>query len=126
MLNETTLRIEMSPIATMGQPVKARYPVAECTFRREHRVIVKDEIGHNWLLDSLNPMAGVRELKWLSENLHLLQNYRNQWIGVFGEEIVASGTSFDKVYEQAAARGLADVLIEYIPDEPSKWDRLIA
>ena len=75
---------------------------------------------------STNPDAGVREARWLAENQRALQNYRNLWIGVLGDAIVASGASFDEVYDDVAKRGMADVLIQHVPDNPDKWSHLIA
>ena len=87
---------------------------------------ITGQSGGEWLDDSLNPSAGVQELGWLLQNRAALNNFRNLWIGVLGRQIVASGTSFDEVYQDVSRRGLADVLIEYVPAEPSKWDHLIA
>lgn len=69
----------------------------------------------------------MREAEWLAKNrARLSRDYRGLWIAVVGDAVVASGATFGEAYRQLTDRGIADALIEQMPDAPDQWEHLIA
>jgi hypothetical protein len=64
-----------------------------------------------------NPDAGWRELRWLESDPPELRQYRGEWVGILGEQIIASGPNASHVYGRMKERGLADVLIVFVEEQ---------
>jgi hypothetical protein len=56
-----------------------------------------------------------QELAWIRE--HEVQ-YREQWVAIEGNELVASGEQYREVRGTAMARGIETPFLTYIPTEP--------
>ena len=78
-----------------------------------------------WKADP-NRLAGIRELSWFEHNLSSLQDYAGLWIAIVGDQVLANGQSFERVYEQVRARNLPDALIVPVPENVSEERYLIA
>ena len=69
----------------------------------------------------------VSNLQWFEENEELLgAAYAGLWIAVLNRAVVASGSSFARVYEALAAGQINGALIVQVADNPNNQPRLIA
>lgn len=55
-----------------------------------------------------------RALQWLDENK---ANYRNQWVALDGDRLVASGADGKQVYAEAIAAGISSPLLHQITED---------
>ncbi len=107
---ETTRRPLRSLLTSLGGAVAHR---TGCTFDGPWQV-------------TPNAQAGVEELAWLEENENTLGTFAGRWIAILGQQIVASGDSFDEAYDEACRLNLSDTLIVPVPEHPGETPDLIA
>lgn len=91
--------------------------VTEETTQEATEVLLKER-------PTLHP--GVRELRWFHDNRDAVANYRGLWIAILGGRIVASEATFEATHDRLLQQGLTDALIVQVPDDPAKWDHLLA
>ena len=77
-------------------------------------------------LRPLNPVLGVGEVGWISENHDGLTNYRGRWVAVLGNDVITDGASALEVHEYLKARQISGALVTFVHDVPNVWDYLIA
>ena len=62
------------------------------------------------------------EIRWFEDNFNEIEEkYKNKWIAISGNTIIASGKSFGEVWEMAKNKGIKAPFIVEI--EPSGWLR---
>lgn len=72
-----------------------------------------------------NPRAGMKELAWFEDNQKALVRFAGRWIAIVGQEVIASGETFDEVYDEASKLNYSDMLILPVPKEPGEDRYLI-
>ena len=73
-----------------------------------------------------NPRAGIEELAWFEDNQKGLVRFAGRWIAIVGQEVIASGETFDEAYDEASRLNYSDMLILPVPKEPGEDRYLIA
>ena len=69
---------------------------------------------------------GLRELRWFESRPAILSNFRNQWIAIKDDGVLASATTPLELRDQLRNRGIQDAFLIHVPADLGKWDNLIA
>lgn len=92
---------------------------------------------HSWIKSvSSNPdnqrwdvdiPSGERELAWYLRNRQQLSgSFKNRWIAIRNQAVIASGTSFQQVYQVLVNEKINNALVQFVPSYPGADDTLVA